>query len=134
MLQADERQHAIADMLALRNEFHKLDMPAALIRQFAAPPRSPKACVFALTTQSLSADLKTKIVPCQFGGNPDCSSCGCIASMGLAAIAEHKLGGIIPVGAIFKTSLRIGQIGRAGSEPMTGLPAAEDLLPVLRQK
>ena len=83
---------------ALRNEFPKLDMPEALIRQFAAPPRSPKDCVFALTTQNLSADLKTKVVPCQFGGNPDCASCGCVASMGLAAIAEHKLGGIIPVG------------------------------------
>jgi hypothetical protein len=45
-------------------------MPAALIRQFASPPRSPKDCVFALTTQVISADLKTKVVPCQFGGNP----------------------------------------------------------------
>jgi hypothetical protein len=57
----------------------------------------------------LSADLKTKVVPCQFGGNPDCGSCGCVASMGLAAVAAHKLGGIMPVGAIFKTSFMIGQ-------------------------
>jgi len=84
-------------------------MPEGLIRQFASPPRSPKKCVFALTTQTISADLKTKIVPCQFGGEPDCASCGCIASMGLAAVAAHKLGGIIPVGAIFKASLKIGQ-------------------------
>jgi hypothetical protein len=95
MLQPHERLQAIADMLALRKEFPKLDMPAGMIRQFATPPRSPKDCVFALTTQTLSADLKTKIVPCQFGGNPDCGSCGCIASMGLAAVAAHKLGGII---------------------------------------
>jgi hypothetical protein len=65
--------------------------------------------VFALTTQTLSADLKTKITPCQFGGNPDCNSCGCVASMGLAAIAAHKLWGIVPVGAIFRASLKIGQ-------------------------
>jgi MoaA/NifB/PqqE/SkfB family radical SAM enzyme len=109
MLQPQERLQAIADMLVLRKEFPKLDMPEGMIRQFATPPRSPKECVFALTTHILSADLKTKIVPCQFGGNPDCSSCGCVASMGLAAIAEHKLGGIIPVGAIFKASVRIGQ-------------------------
>jgi hypothetical protein len=81
MLQSDERQHTIADMLELRNEFPKLDMPAALIRQFAAPPRNPNDCVFASTTQILSADLKTKVIPCQFGGNPDCGSCGCVASM-----------------------------------------------------
>ena len=104
-------------MMALRKEFPKLDMPEGMIRQFATPPRSPEECVFALTTQTLSADLKTKIVPCQFGGNPDCGSCGCIASMGLAAIAAHKLGGIIPVGAIFKASVRIGQMGQHRSEP-----------------
>ena len=110
ILQPHERLQAIADMLALRKEFPKLDMPEGLIRQFAAPPHSPRDCVFALTTATLSADLKTKIVPCLFGGNPDCGSCGCVASMGLAAVAAHKLGGIIPVGAIFKASIRIGQI------------------------
>ena len=104
-----ERTRAITDMFALRLKFPKLDMPDGLIRQFAAPPTSPADCVFALTTQTISADLKTKIVPCQFGGDPDCGSCGCVASMGLAAVAAHKLGGIIPVGAIFKTSVKIGQ-------------------------
>src|SRR6266700_1706393 len=122
MLQPDERLQAIADMLALRKEFPKLDMPEGMIRQFAAPPHSPRDCVFALTTATLSADLKTKIVPCQFGGNPDCSSCGCVASMGLAAVAAHKLGGIIPVGAIFRQSIKIGQARakRAAPPPAGG--------------
>ena len=132
MLQPEERRQAIADMLALRKEFSKLDMPEGLIRQFASPPRSPTDCVFALTTQTLSADLKTKIVPCQFGGNPDCSSCGCVASMGLAAIAAHKLGGIIPVGAIFKASVRIGQIRRSSSKQIDAkFPLVEKVLPIL---
>ena len=109
MLEPQERERAIADMLALRQQFPKLDMPEGMIRQFATPPVSPKDCVFALTTQTLSADLKTKIVPCQFGGDPDCSSCGCVASMGLAAVAAHRLGGVIPVGAIFKASIKIGR-------------------------
>jgi sulfatase maturation enzyme AslB (radical SAM superfamily) len=130
MLQPHERLRAIADMLALRKEFPKLDMPEGMIRQFATPPRSPEECVFALTTQTLSADLKTKIVPCQFGGNPDCGSCGCVASMSLAAIAAHRLGGIIPVGAIFKASVRIGQIGHARSEPI-GKLAVDEALRVL---
>jgi hypothetical protein len=118
-------------MIELRNEFPKLDMPAALIRQFAAPPRSPKECVFASTTQILSADLKTKVVPCQFGGNPDCGSCGCVASMGLAAIAAHKLGGVIPVGAIFKASVRIGEIGQAKSKKTAQPKSVEKVLRVL---
>jgi len=126
MLEPQERERAIADMLALRQQFPKLDMPEGMIRQFATPPASPKDCVFALTTQTLSADLKTKIVPCQFGGDPDCSSCGCVASMGLAAVAAHRLGGVIPVGAIFKASIKIGR-ALAKPEP----PAVEEPLRVL---
>jgi sulfatase maturation enzyme AslB (radical SAM superfamily) len=104
-----ERAHAIADMLQLRRQHPKLDMPEGMIRQFASPPQRPEDCVFARTTKTLSADLKTEITPCQFGGTPDCGSCGCIASMGLAAIASHKLGGVIPVGALFNASFRIGE-------------------------
>ena len=128
MLEPQERQQAIADMLSFRKDFPKLDMPEGMIRQFATPPQSPEDCVFALTTQTLSADLKTKIVPCQFGGNPDCASCGCVASMGLAAVAAHKLGGIVPVGAIFKASVRIGQIR---SESTVHVPPVEKALRVL---
>lgn len=110
MLTRDERAHAIEDMLALRKQFPKLDMPEGLIKQFGTPPHSPEECVFAMTTQILSADFKTKVTPCQYGGTPDCASCGCIASMGLAAVAAHKMGGFIPVGAIFRGSIKIGQM------------------------
>lgn len=110
MLNTNERRQAIAQMIELRKRFPKLDMPEGMIQQLASPPQRPEDCVFALTTRTISADLKTQITPCQFGGNPDCSSCGCIASMGLAAVAEHRLGGIVPVGSIFKASLRIGQM------------------------
>jgi sulfatase maturation enzyme AslB (radical SAM superfamily) len=128
MLQPSERASAIADMLELRKQFPKLDMPEGMIVQFATPPPNPKECVFALTTQTLSADLQTKIVPCQFGGNPDCGSCGCVASMGLAAVAAHKLGGLIPVGAIFKASIRIGQARARRSPPF---PPNEEPLRIL---
>jgi MoaA/NifB/PqqE/SkfB family radical SAM enzyme len=117
MLRPDERERAIAELMALRKRFPKLDMPEALLTQFSTPPSDPTECVFALTTQTLSADLKTKIVPCQFGGNPDCRSCGCIASMGLAAVAAHKLAGVIPVGVIFKASIKLGQLRARRSAP-----------------
>jgi MoaA/NifB/PqqE/SkfB family radical SAM enzyme len=109
MLAPEERARAIADMSQLRKQYPKLDMPEVVIQQFASPPHSPEDCIFALTTQTLSADLETKITPCQFGGNPDCASCGCMASMGLASVGAHKLGGILSVGTIFKSSLKIGQ-------------------------
>ena len=109
ILSLDERQRAIEDLVQLRKQYPKLDMAEKVIRQFASPPHHPQDCVFALTTQTLSADLKTNITPCQFGGNPDCTSCGCVASMYLTAVAAHKLGGILPVGALFKASIKIGQ-------------------------
>jgi sulfatase maturation enzyme AslB (radical SAM superfamily) len=116
ILTASERSRVIQELLQLRKEFPKLDMPEGLIRQLASPPHNPQECVFALTTQTISADLKTRITPCQFGGNPDCGSCGCIASMGLAAVAQHKLAGFIPVGMIFKASVKLGQL-RSKSDP-----------------
>ncbi|MCU1326598.1 MAG: Radical domain protein [Bryobacterales bacterium] len=108
ILTQQERKRVIAELLELRREFPKIDMPEGLLRQFLTPPKSPSECVFALTTQVLSADLKTKVTPCQYGGTPDCSSCGCIASMGLAAVAAHKLGGFFPVDPIFRTSIAVG--------------------------
>lgn len=116
ILTREERARAVADMLELRKQFPKLDMPEGLVRQFLSPPHRPSECTFARTTQTISADLKTEITPCQFGGNPDCDSCGCIASMGLAAIEAHKIARVIPVGAIFKASLRIGQV--LGKQPV----------------
>ncbi len=118
MLSAEERARAIAEMLKLRQLYPKLDMPKALIEQFAKPPQSPEDCVFARTTGIISADLRSQVTPCQFGGKPDCAACGCIASMALAAVAAHKLGGLVPVGAIFKASIRIGEARRRPIEPV----------------
>jgi sulfatase maturation enzyme AslB (radical SAM superfamily) len=109
ILRPAQRARAISDLLQLRTRFPKLDMPEGLILQLKKPPHGPDDCVFALTTRVISADLKTRVSPCQFGGTPDCASCGCVASMGLAAVANHKLGRLVPVGSIFKASLKIGQ-------------------------
>ena len=129
ILTAAERELAIAEMLEFRKDYPKLEMPEGMVRQFSKPPRNPAECVFALTTQVLSADLKTRVTPCQFGGKPDCTSCGCVASMALGAVAAYKLAGVIPVGAIFKASLKVGRMrAPAPVEPVT----APDPLRVLR--
>lgn len=117
MLSPHERRRAIAEMFGLRRTYPKLDMPEGLIRQFATPPRSPQDCVFAQTTKIISADLRREITPCQFGGVPDCETCGCVASMGLAAVAAHKWLGFIPVGAIFRASIKIGQSRVRAAKP-----------------
>jgi hypothetical protein len=50
--------------------------------------------------------------------------------MGLAAVAAHKLGGVIPIGAIFKTSIKIGQ---ARVKRSVSPPTVEEQLRILFQ-
>jgi organic radical activating enzyme len=104
-----DREHVVADLMALRVRYPKLALPTGLIEVYAEPPASPDECVFARTTTVLSADLKSMVTPCQYGGAPDCSQCGCIASAGMAAVARHNLFGVIPVGMIFNGSLKVGE-------------------------
>jgi sulfatase maturation enzyme AslB (radical SAM superfamily) len=128
MLTPAERSRAVEEMTVLRLQYPKLDMPLGLLQQFSKPPQSPADCAFAQTTESLSADLKTRIAPCQFGGRPDCSQCGCIASMGLAAVAAHKIGGLVPVWTLYRTSAAIGKTLRRRPQP----PKMSGPLTVLR--
>lgn len=108
-LSRHERNQAVQQLMELRDHYPKVELPAVVLRQFLKPPRSPEDCIFARTTETISADLKTRITPCQFGGNPDCEECGCFASMALAAVGDTKLGGFVPVGSIFHLSAKIGE-------------------------
>lgn len=108
ILSAAQRAFVVDELLRLRPLYPKLEMPAALVREILSPPKSPEECIFARTTHTLSADLKTKITPCQFGGDPDCSQCGCIASMALAAVGNHRLVGGLTAGHVFRVSNRVG--------------------------
>ena len=107
-LRPADRKQVIHDLLALRLRFPKLQINEETLAVYEAPPRSPEECLFARVTTSISADLTTKITPCQFGGTPDCSNCGCLASAGLGAIGRHKLMGVIPIDTLFNRSLQIG--------------------------
>lgn len=114
-LTPEERSHVVEILLRIRQDESKLDMTERMIREFLSPPVSPDRCIFAQTTRTLSADLETRVEPCQFGGAPDCSRCGCIASMGLAAVGHRRVLGPITAGDIFWTSAAIGRhVQRAG--------------------
>ena len=107
-LTRDDRRHVLSELKTIRSRYSKLLMLDGMLDVYAAPPTSPDACIFAQTTECFASDLAMKITPCQFGGNPDCNNCGCIASAGLEAIGRHRLWGFIPVGQIFNGSVRIG--------------------------
>jgi MoaA/NifB/PqqE/SkfB family radical SAM enzyme len=109
MLSADDRGRVIDDIRALRSRYPKLQAPEGLLEVYADPPGSPDECIFARTTESISADLETRITPCQLGGAPDCTSCGCVASAALGAVGRHQLFGFIPVGSLFSGSVKVGE-------------------------
>jgi len=111
-LSKDDRQRVVAELRRLRPMFSKFQMLDGMLNVYANPPQSPDECVFAQTTDCLSSDLERRITPCQLGGNPDCSNCGCIATAGLEAIGRHKLKGVLPVGKIFTASLQVGHAVR----------------------
>lgn len=125
ILTPEQRSFIVTDLLRLRKKYPILDMHESLIREMLAPPSSPAACIFARTTQTISADLKTKITPCQFGGDPDCGQCGCIASMGLAAVGHHRVLGTLTAGHLFRISDNIGAFWRKMTGSFRPLPVQE---------
>jgi MoaA/NifB/PqqE/SkfB family radical SAM enzyme len=110
MLRPEDRARAVEEITALYARHPKLhDMIPAVVEGYLNPPQNPDECVFAKTTACLSSDLKKAITPCQYGGDPDCTQCGCMASVGLDALGRYKLGGLLPLKAIFNTSIRVGE-------------------------
>jgi len=128
-LTKDDRTRVVAELRRLKPLIPKLQILDGMLKVYEQPPESPDDCVFAQTTECISSDLERRITPCQLGGNPDCTNCGCIATAGLEAIARHKVQGIIPVGKIFTTSLHVGHAVKRLREGAGGRPPAAPIQP-----
>ena len=109
ILSADDRAQVLTELSELRRVWPKLYLPDAVVCGYRRPPQSPSECIFARTTLSFTADLKSTITPCQFGGTPDCTRCGCMASAGLKAVGDHRVLGVFPVRALYEASDAIGK-------------------------
>ncbi len=130
ILSPSQRASVIDDLRRLRPLYPKLDMHEIVIAEIASPPSNPEECIFARTTETISADLTTQITPCQFGGDPDCEQCGCIASMGLAAVGHHRVLGPLTAGHLFLASDRVGKGWRNLRQSLRPRPrAAAELSP-----
>lgn len=114
-----DRERVVAEIVELGKRYEKVtDMQPPVTKRYLATPNQPSECIFAKATACLSADLKRAITPCQFGGNPECRECGCLASVGFAAIGDHKLGGVLPLRTIFNASFAVGaRVRRLRGEP-----------------
>lgn len=112
ILSREMREQAVSELRQLHGEFSKLQVGPRMLDAMLSPPRDPQHCLFARVTRCISADLKTPVTPCQLGGNPKCSECGCLASAGLHAVGQHRLPGGIKVASLFEVSDRTGALVR----------------------
>lgn len=108
-LTANERRAAIMAIAQLAKDNPIVYAPKVMLDGYHNPPASPQDCIFAQTTTCISSDLRTMVTPCQLGGQPECSDCGCAASAGLSTIGRYKLAGLLKVGDVFALSRWIGE-------------------------
>jgi MoaA/NifB/PqqE/SkfB family radical SAM enzyme len=107
-LTPEDRTEVVAELARLR-AVPKVRAPREVLEMYLRPPESPQECIFAQLTDCVSADLTTRITPCQFGGDPVCSECGCFASAGFAAIGRYKLAGFLPLSSVVAMSTKLGE-------------------------
>jgi len=119
-LTPENREFVAQTLPRLRHSYPKLLVPEGVARAFVKPPTSPEQCLFSRVSVNYSADLQTQVEPCVFGGNPDCSQCGCSISSALHWIQDIKVAGPIRAGHLARLSLKVGSAVsklRRDSEP-----------------
>jgi sulfatase maturation enzyme AslB (radical SAM superfamily) len=107
-----QRDNVLNELVRLRASFPKMELPDSVVKGYMKPPQTPNECIFSRTTLNITADLAGEITPCQFGGDPDCSRCGCMASAGLQAVGDHRVFGVLPIRSIYLITDKIGKRAR----------------------
>jgi len=112
MLTSSQRRQAATELVAARERHPKLLMNRGIAEAICSPPANPHHCMFARMSTNYTADLRTRVEPCIFGGEPDCSQCGCAISSGLHWLKTLRLG-IVRVEHVALSAAAIGSfVGR----------------------
>ncbi len=123
-LSRPQREMAAEELPRLRERYRKLLTPRGYADALLHPPASPKQCTFSSLSKNYSADLRTHVEPCVFGGDPDCSQCGCSASAAAHWISEYRVAGPLKAKHLLHGSMRVGSaVARLRHVP---LPAWRD--------
>jgi organic radical activating enzyme len=118
MLTPADRATLSRELPELSKRYPKLLFNERLSQAFTQPPKNPSDCVFAKMSANYSADLVSRVEPCVFGGVPDCSQCGCAASMGMHMVREVKVAAGLKVGHFIGASISTGRLmNRLKSRP-----------------
>jgi len=109
VLTSGDRVSLAAQLPALARQYPKLLFTEGLAGALLHPPRNPDDCLFSKMSANYSADFETRVEPCVFGGNPDCSQCGCAISSGL-----HWVRGVgrgpIKIDHFVEGSMKVGRM------------------------
>jgi hypothetical protein len=117
MLTADDRRRLARELPPLRHRYPKLLMSDGIAQAFVSPPETPQECLFSKMSVNYSADLRTRVEPCVFGGTPDCRQCGCAISSGLHWIKGVSVAGPLKVGHLVEASVAVGRaVARLGDD------------------
>jgi sulfatase maturation enzyme AslB (radical SAM superfamily) len=113
MLMPADRESITRQLIAMQSRYPKLLMREGIAQELLQPPAKPAECLFSKMSVNYSADLKTRVEPCIFGGEPDCKNCGCATTSGLEYLGNFKLPGGLKLRHLVNTSMTIGsQVGR----------------------
>lgn len=101
----------LANVLApLRERYPKFLISPGIAQALVEPPNNPTECLFSKMSTNYSADLKSRVEPCVFGGRPDCTQCGCAISAGLHYAQTVRVAGPLKVGHLVKGSISVGSL------------------------
>jgi MoaA/NifB/PqqE/SkfB family radical SAM enzyme len=107
-LSPERREQVARELPRLAALYPKVLASDGYAQALLHPPASPKDCTFSRLSKNYSADLKTHVEPCVFGGDPDCSQCGCSASAAAHWISGMSLAGPFKVRHLMHGSMHIG--------------------------
>jgi MoaA/NifB/PqqE/SkfB family radical SAM enzyme len=110
ILSPSDRLALAEELMALSSRYRKLLFNEGLAKALLRPPANPDDCIFAKMSTNYSADFQTRVEPCVFGGTPDCSQCGCAASIGLHGLRASKLIGPVKIGHFIAGSVQVGRL------------------------
>jgi organic radical activating enzyme len=105
-----DRLAIVEQLLPLRKRYPKFLFNEVIARGILAPPRSPSECFFAKLSVNYSADFRTQVEPCVFGGQPDCTQCGCAISSALHGMRTVKIAGPVTIGHMVRGSIAVGSL------------------------
>jgi MoaA/NifB/PqqE/SkfB family radical SAM enzyme len=108
MITPESRRALAEELPRLQKRFPKLLMTEGFAKAFVESPANPSECTFAKMSVNYSADLRTRVEPCIFGGNPDCTQCGCAVSAGLHWAGNHRISGPLSVRHLVNGSVIVG--------------------------